>query len=187
MTSSACGTCRGTGEQIASPCHDCRGEGRLRNEQIMTVDVPAGVTHGMELRIEGAGDDGRGGGPPGDLYLALHVPPHTIFERRGQDLLCALDLPVTAAILGAEVEVETLDGTEQISVPAGTQPGALIKIPGKGVPNLGRRGRGDLLVKINVQLPDRLGRRERPLIEELAERRGERERPLKGHLRPPSP
>ena len=187
MTSSTCGTCRGTGEEIASPCRDCRGEGRLRNEQIMTVDVPAGVTQGMELRVEGAGDDGRGGGPSGDLYLALSVQPHPVFERRGQDLLCALELPVSAAILGSEVEVETLDGPHQLSVPAGTQPGSVLKVAGKGVPNLGRRGRGDLLVRVDVQLPDRLGRRERPLIEEFAERRGERERPLKGRLRPPSP
>ena len=185
MTSSTCGTCRGTGQEISSPCHDCRGEGRLRNEQVMTVDVPAGVTDGMELRVEGAGDDGRGGGPSGDLYLALSVEPHPVFERRGHDLLCALELPVSAAILGAEVEVETLDGTEKISVPPGTQPGSVVKVSGKGVPALGRRGRGDLLVRVDVQLPERLGRRERPLIEEFAERRGERERPIKGRLRPP--
>jgi len=108
-----------------------------------------------------------------------------VFERRGHDLLCALELPVSAAILGAEVEVETLDGTEKISVPPGTQPGSVVKVSGKGVPALGRRGRGDLLVRVDVQLPERLGRRERPLIEEFAERRGERERPIKGRLRPP--
>lgn len=187
MTSSTCTTCGGSGEEIANPCHDCRGEGRLKHEQIMTVDVPAGVTHGMELRIEGAGDDGRGAGPSGDLYLALHVPPHPVFERRGQDLLCALDLPVSAAILGAEVQVETLDGTETISIPPGTQPGSVIAVRGKGVPHLGRRGRGDLLVKIDVKLPERLGRRERPLIEEFAERRGERAQPIEGRLKPPSP
>ena len=185
MTSRTCATCRGTGEEIASPCPDCHGEGRLPREQIMTVDVPAGVTHGMELRVEGAGDDGRAGGTSGDLYLALSVQPHPVFERQGQDLLSALDLPMSAAILGADVEVETLDGPATLAVPAGTQPGSVLKLAGKGVPNLGRRGRGDLLVRVDVQVPDRLGRRERPLIEEFAERRGERERPLQGRLRPP--
>ncbi|MGH2711859.1 MAG: molecular chaperone DnaJ [Actinomycetota bacterium] len=185
MTSRTCGTCRGTGEEIASPCRDCRGAGRLPHEQIMTVDVPAGVTHGMELRIEGAGDEGRVGGGTGDLYLALSVSPHPVFERHGQDLLCALELPVSAAILGADIEIETLDGTDTLSVPAGTQPGSVMKVSGKGVPNLGRRGRGDLLVRVDVVVPDRIGRRERPLIEEFAERRGEMERPLKGRLRPP--
>jgi molecular chaperone DnaJ len=183
MTSRTCGTCGGTGEEIATPCRDCRGEGLLRKEQIITVDVPAGVSHGMELRIEGGGDDGRGGGTPGDLYLGLAVEPHPVFERRGQDLLCALELPVSAAILGADVEVETLDGPTTLSVPPGSQPGSVLKVAGKGVPNLGRRGRGDLLVRVDVQVPDRIGRRERPLIEEFAERRGERERPLKGRLR----
>jgi molecular chaperone DnaJ len=187
MTSRACGTCQGTGEEIASPCPECRGGGRLAKEQVMTVDVPAGVTHGMELRVEGAGDDGRAGGSTGDLYLALAVEPHPVFERRGQDLLSALELPVSAAILGAEVEVETLDGPATLSVPAGTQPGSVIKLSGKGVPNLGRRGRGDLLVRVDVTLPDRLGRRERPLIEEFAERRGEHERPMRGRLRPIQP
>ena len=186
MASTTCTTCQGTGEEIPHPCRDCRGQGRLSNEQIMTVDVPAGVTHGLELRIEGAGDDGRGTGPSGDLYLALHIPPHPVFERRGQDLLCALDLPVSAAILGAEVEVATLEGTETISIPPGTQPGSVVAVRGKGVPHLGRRGRGDLLVKIEVQVPERLGRRERPLIEEFADRRGERGQPIQGTLRPPT-
>ena len=185
MTSRTCGTCRGTGEEIPSPCHECHGEGRLPKEQIMTVDVPAGVSHGMELRVEGSGDDGRGKGPSGDLYLALSVEEHPIFERRGQDLLCRLELPASAAILGADVEIETLDGTETLSVPAGTQPGEIVKVSGTGVPNLGRRGRGDIFVRLDVKIPEKLGRRERPLLEEFAERRGERERPLKGQLRPP--
>lgn len=187
MTSRTCGTCQGSGEEIASPCTECRGQGRLSKEQVLNVDVPAGVSPGMELRIEGAADDGRGGGPAGDLYLALSIEPHPVFERHGQDLLCSLALPVTAAILGAEVEVETLDGPDTISVTPGTQPGTIIKLSGKGVPNLGRRGRGDLLIRADVEIPQKVGRRERPLIEEFAERRGERERPLRGRLRPPAP
>lgn len=187
MTSRTCGTCQGSGQEIASPCTECRGQGRLSKEQVMTVDVPAGVSPGMELRVEGAADDGRGGGPPGDLYLALSIEPHPVFERRGQDLLCSLRLPVTAAILGAEVEVETLDGPDTIAIPAGTQPGTVVKLGGKGVPNLGRRGRGDLLVRVDVEIPQKVGRRERPLIEEFAERRGERDRPLEGRLLPPAP
>ena len=187
MTSRTCGTCQGSGEEIASPCSECRGQGRLSKEQVITVDVPAGVSPGMELRVEGVADDGRGGGPAGDLYLALSIEPHPIFERRGQDLLCSLRLPVSAAILGAEVEVETLDGPDTIAIPAGTQPGTVIALPGRGVPNLGRRGRGDLLVRVDVEIPQKIGRRERPLIEEFADRRGERRRPFEGRLRPPAP
>lgn len=184
MTSRTCGTCEGTGEEITSPCLTCRGDGRVPSGRIVTVEVPAGVADGMELRMEGAGEDGRGGGPQGDLYLTLAVDPHPVFERRGQDIVGVLEVPVMAAVVGVEVEVDTLDGPATVTVPPGTRAGTVLRVKGAGVPNLGRRGRGDLLLQVDLDVPAKLGREERRLVEDLAERRGERGT-LRGRLRPP--
>jgi molecular chaperone DnaJ len=184
MTSRLCGTCEGTGEEIASPCRECGGGGRIPTQQTVSVEVPAGVADGMDLRIESGGEDGRGGGPSGDLYLTLAVRPHHVFDRRGQDLVCLLELPMTAAALGADVEVETLDGPATLKVPPGTRAGSVLRLRGKGLPHLGRRGRGDLLLRVDLDVPPRLARKERELLESLADLRDERSRPLKGRLRP---
>jgi molecular chaperone DnaJ len=184
MTSRMCGTCEGTGEEIPSPCRTCRGRGRVPRAEAVSVEVPAGVSDGMELRIETAGEDGLGGGPPGDLYLALAVDPHPVFERRGQDLVAVLELPVSSALLGAEVEVDTLDGPGTLKVPPGTRAGSILRLRGKGVPHLGRRGRGDLLVQVDLDVPERLSRKEREVVQQLADLRRERGSPLKGRLRP---
>jgi molecular chaperone DnaJ len=186
MTSRMCGTCEGTGEEIASPCRTCRGAGRVPAQQTVSVEVPAGVSDGMDLRIEAAGEDGRAGGPTGDLYLTLSVRPHAVFDRRGADLVSVLELPLTAAVLGAEVEVDTLDGPARVRVPPGTRAGAVIEVRGRGVPHLGRRGRGDLLLQVDLDIPERLGRKERDLLRSLAEMRGEAGAPLRGRLRPPA-
>ena len=183
MTSRTCPTCEGTGEEVASPCATCRGDGRLAGEHTVVVEVPAGVADGMELRMEGAAEDGRGGGRPGDLYLALAVDPHPVFERQGQDLVGVLEIPVLAAITGAEFEVDTLDGTAGVSVPPGTRAGTVLRVKDAGVPHLGRRGRGDLVLHVDLDVPRRLPREERRLIEDLADQRGERGR-LRGRLRP---
>ena len=185
MTSRTCPTCEGTGEEIPSPCRSCRGDGRVPAERTISVEVPSGVADGMELRMEGAGEDGRAGGRSGDLYLGLTVDPHPVFERRGQDLVGVLEVPVLAAITGAEVEIDTLDGTATVSVPAGTRAGTVLRVKDAGVPNLGRRGRGDLVLHVDLDVPRRLPREERRVVEELAERRGERGR-LQGRLRPPA-
>ncbi|MGH2673871.1 MAG: molecular chaperone DnaJ [Actinomycetota bacterium] len=183
MTSRTCATCEGTGEEIASPCRSCRGEGRVPAGQTVTVEVPAGVADRMEMRMEGGGEDGRAGGTPGDLYLTLSVDPHPVFERRGQDVVGVLEVPVTSAMVGVEVEVDTLDGPATVKVPAGTRAGSVLRVKGKGVPHLGRRGRGDLVLQVDLEVPHKLGREERRLVEELAERRGEGG-PLRGRLRP---
>jgi molecular chaperone DnaJ len=184
MTSRTCATCQGTGEEIASPCRECRGGGRVPAVETVAVEVPAGVSDGMDLRIEGGGEDGPYGGYPGDLYLTLAVRPHAVFDRRGQDLVARLDLPLTAAVLGSEVEIETLDGPATVKVPPGTTAGSVIRLRGKGVPLLGRRGRGDLLIEVDLDVPAKLPKRERQLLESLAELRGERGAPLRGRLRP---
>jgi molecular chaperone DnaJ len=186
MTSRACSTCEGTGQEIASPCRACGGDGRVPKEQEVQVEVPPGVADGMQLRVEGGGQGGRQGGSPGDLFLSVRVQPHPLFERRGQDLVGTLELPVPLALLGAEVEVETIHGPKVLKVPAGTRAGTVFRVLGGGLPHLGRRGRGDLYVQVDLFLPDRLTRRERALVEELADLQGVRpgRDAVPGRLRP---
>ena len=173
MTARACATCEGTGEEIASRCRDCQGHGRLPVAQTTTVDIPAGVSGGTQLRVASGGEAGRQGGGSGDLYLSLHVKPHPIFERRGDDLVCALSVPLTQAALGAEMEIQTLDGPEKVRIEPGTESGSLLRLRGHGVPHLGRRGRGDLFVSVAVETPMPRSKEERALLERLAEIRGE--------------
>jgi molecular chaperone DnaJ len=188
MTASSCRTCGGTGSEILDPCTRCGGRGRLTAPDTVTVDIPAGVADGLELRVTGAGNAGFEGGPGGDLYVGIRVEPSPAFERRGQDLFAVLDVPLTQAALGAEIEIQTLDGVERVRIEAGTESGELIRLRGKGVPNLNRRGRGDLFVTVHVTVPDDLSRDQRRLLEQLAKARGElatRKDPAAGALRRP--
>jgi molecular chaperone DnaJ len=171
MTSTPCTTCGGTGEEIRDRCEECFGEGRLRGRATVAFDVPAGVQDGMDLRIAGQGNAGIASGPPGDLIVGVHVEPSEAFERRGQDLHGVLDVSITQATLGAEVEVETLDGAERLRIEPGTQSGTILRLRGKGVPNLQRRGRGDLYVTVHIVTPRSLTKEERSLLERLAELR----------------
>ncbi|HET9249644.1 MAG TPA: molecular chaperone DnaJ [Actinomycetota bacterium] len=173
MTAHPCGTCQGTGEEIASPCERCQGRGRVAGRASVPIDVPAGVTDGMELRIAGAGHAGRAGGPAGDLYLSLHVDEDPVFERHGPDVFAVLEVPMVQAALGGDVEIATLDGTERVSIDPGTASGTTVRLKGKGIPNLGRGGRGDLFLTIAVQTPRDLSKDQRRLVEELARSRGE--------------
>jgi len=173
MTAHPCPRCEGTGEEVTSPCERCEGRGRVAAETTVAVDIPAGVSDGMDLRIAGAGHAGRGGGPRGDLYLTLSVREHAVFERSGTDLHTVLEVPMVQAALGAEVEVETLEGVERVDVDAGTQSGATIRLKGQGIPNLGRRGRGDLFLHVQVMTPEPSSKQERRLLEDLARVRGE--------------
>ncbi len=188
VTMRLCATCQGTGEEIAEPCGTCRGEGRVPNMRVVTVEVPGGVTEGMELRVPGAGHAGRAGGPPGDLYVRLRVRPHPVFARRNQDLFAVLEVPLTQATLGADLEVETLDGTERVKLERGTSSGAVIRLKGKGAQHIERRGRGDLFLTVHVATPEVGDKEERRLLERLAELRGEvtsRSDPGRGALRRP--
>jgi molecular chaperone DnaJ len=171
MTAHPCAACEGTGRQILSRCERCRGDGRVAAIRRIPVDVPAGVSDGLELRVSGAGHAGTAGGSAGDLYLTIGVAPHPVFERRGQDLFAVLDVPMVQAALGAELEVPTLDGVERIQIEPGTASGTTLRLRGKGMPNLGRRGRGDLFVTVHVETPTDLSREERRLLERLAELR----------------
>lgn len=186
MTSQPCPTCYGTGEEVLDRCERCFGEGRVRTRRSIPVDVPAGVADGLELRVPGAGNAGRATGPVGDLYLSISVDPSPVFERKGQDLYAVLDVSVSQVSLGADLEVQTVDGPERVRLEAGTESGHVIKLRGKGVPNLGRRGRGDLFLTVHVETPRGLSKQERRLLEELAALRGEDSRKgVSGRLRRP--
>ena len=173
MTASPCATCEGTGQEIPDPCRECKGQGRLRHPATVTVEIPAGVSDGMELRVAGNGHAGVAGGSTGDLFVRLEVEPATRFERRGQDLFAVLDVTVPQVALGADVKVAGIDGTETVRIDPGTESGTIVRLKGKGVPNLNHRGRGDLYVTLHVVTPKGLSREERQLLARLAELRGE--------------
>jgi len=175
MTSRPCPACGGTGSTIPHPCPQCGGEGRVRARRSVPVTVPAGVEDGMRLRLSGAGEVGPGGGPPGDLYVEIRERQHEVFDRQGDDLHCKVTLPMTAAALGTAVTLSTLDGDEVLDIRAGTQPGAVITLRGRGVPHLatGGAGRGNLMVHVDVRTPTRLDGEQEKLVRELARLRGE--------------
>jgi molecular chaperone DnaJ len=174
VTSRTCPECHGVGTRIRHPCPDCAGEGRVRARRTLTVKVPAGVEDGMRLRLSGEGEIGPGGGPPGDLYVEIREREHPIFTRDGDDLHCQVTLPMTAAALGTSVKLETLDGTETLTVKPGTQAGSVLTLRGRGVPHLSRGvGRGDLFVHVDVATPTKLDPEQERLLRELARLRDE--------------
>jgi molecular chaperone DnaJ len=163
-----CPQCGGRGQTIRQACAECRGEGYVRRERRLKVNIPPGVDDGMRLRLANEGQPGSNGGPPGDLYVVLHVKPHPFFRREGNDLHCTVPVNMVQAALGAEIEVPTLEGPEKLKIPEGTQPGAQFRLRHKGVPDVNGAGRGDLWVHIDVRVPTRLTRQQRRLLEELA-------------------
>src|SRR5437588_1892611 len=182
VSSSPCTRCGGTGEEITSPCGDCRGEGRVTEERAYTVDVPAGVDDGSTLRLTGRGAAGARGGGYGDLYVHLRVVAHERFQRHGQDLADVLHLPITQATLGAHLRYDTLDGTEDLVVPSGTQSGRVFRLKGRGVPHLDGRGRGDLLVQVMVDTPTHLAAEQEELLRRFAAARGDEVAPADTRL-----
>ena len=173
VTTTPCPHCRGLGEVIASPCPDCRGDGRRTVQRTLTVEVPAGVDDGSTLRVPGGGPAAPRGGAPGDLLVHLKVAPDERFERSGNDLVTNAHVSLAQAALGAEVEIPTLEGTEVIEVPPGTQFGKVLRLGGRGIPRLQARGRGDLLVHVVVDTPAKLTKEEDELLRRFAELRGE--------------
>jgi len=159
-----CPKCRGTGQLNRSPCKECRGEGRRRAERLLGVKIPAGIEDRMQLRISGEGSGGLGGGPSGDLYVLVRVREHEIFARQGADLLCDLPLSFTHLALGHEAEVPVLGGVSKLKVPAGTQPGEILRIRGKGMPHLRQRGHGDACYRVVLEVPQKLNARQREAL-----------------------
>ncbi|UDY35775.1 molecular chaperone DnaJ [Dermatobacter hominis] len=173
VTATVCRSCGGAGQTIASPCPSCAGEGRIVGDRTYTVDVPQGVDDGSTLRLTGRGAVGPRGGPPGDLYVHLRVTPHQRFSREGDDLVEHLSIGVAQAALGVRLPLETLDGWEDLVVPKGTQSGQSFRLKGRGVPHLGGRGRGDLIVVVDVETPTKLDDEEAELLRQFAALRGE--------------
>jgi molecular chaperone DnaJ len=163
-----CPTCRGTGKVIARPCQACRGAGRVGRERKITAKIPAGIATGQRLRLYGEGEHGSAGGPPGDLYVVVHVQEHSFFHREEDDLYCEMPIPFPTLALGGDVRVPMVNGEDVIRVPAGTQPGTRFKMRGKGMPNVSGRGHGDLYVIARVGVPKKLTKDQRRLLEELA-------------------
>jgi molecular chaperone DnaJ len=173
-----CPQCRGSGRVIDKPCKVCRGSGRHERTSKIKLRVPPGVDTGSRLRSSGNGEAGVRGGPPGDLYIVLHVSPHEIFQRDGDDLLCEVPISFVQAALGAEVEVPTLDGNATIRVQPGTQSGTMFRLKGKGVRNIQGYGFGDLHVRVHVEVPTRLSAAQKSKLLEFAELCNGKESPL---------
>jgi molecular chaperone DnaJ len=163
-----CPRCEGTGRMIEKPCRSCRGAGRLEVTTKVTLRIPPGVDTGSRLRSAGNGEGGLRGGPPGNLYVVLHVRSHEMFERDGDDLLCEVPISFVQAALGAELEVPTLTGRAQIRIPSGTQSGTVFRIRGRGVKNVQGHGQGDLHVRVNVEVPTHLNAAQRAALVEFA-------------------
>ncbi len=182
-TTQPCPTCRGYGTVIPNPCVECAGDGRVRSNRTINVKIPAGVNTGNRIHLAAHGEVGPGGGPAGDLYVELQVAPHEVFKRDGDDLEVVVRIPMTAAALGTQVNVATLEAdlvdadpdstSVQLGVPAGTQSGTRIAVDGKGVPRLRSNGRGQLGVTLLVQTPTRIDDEQRELLRQLAELREE--------------
>ena len=163
-----CGQCRGRGRVITKPCDTCRGAGRTPHERKLTVKIPAGISTGQRLRLQGEGELGDRGAPPGDLYVVIHVGEHEFFRRDGDDLLCAVPVPYPTMVLGGDVSIPTLNGDARVAVPKGTQAGTRVRLKGKGMPNVSGRGRGDLFVELMVDTPRQVSKDQRALLEQLA-------------------
>jgi molecular chaperone DnaJ len=173
VTASPCSRCGGLGQIVTTPCATCRGEGRVTSDKSYQVDVPAGVDSGSTLRLTGRGAVGPRGGASGDLYVHLRVAPHERFVRDDHDLVTEVPISIAQAALGTQIELETLDGTEHLVVPPGTQPGREFVLRQRGVPHLRGRGRGDLRARVRVDIPTKLTDDEVDLLTRYADGRGE--------------
>ncbi len=175
---SACPECRGTGETVSDPCPSCRGEGRVQRDSRIKLRIPAGVDTGTRLRSSGNGDGGVRGGEAGDLYVFLHVRDHDVFERDGSDLFCEVPLPFSVAALGGELKVPSLDGQSSIKIPAGTQGGTVFRLREKGIQSLSTKRRGDLHVRVQVEVPTKLNGDQQDKLRAFAASIGDHNSPM---------
>jgi len=168
--STTCPECGGEGFKPEKPCNVCKGEGRITGKEYVKVFIPAGVDTNQVIKVEGKGEAGRRAGKPGDLYVRIFVKPHSVFQRKGDDLYVKIPISLTQAVLGGEAEMSTLDGTKiLINIPAGTESGKILKISGKGVPRFSSYGRGNMYVELVVKIPKKLTKKQKELLEKLKE------------------
>ncbi len=173
MTARPCPQCQGFGTTIPHPCTECSGDGRVRTRRTLTVEVPPGVDSGTRIQLSGEGEVGPNGGPAGDLFVEIVVQPHEFFERRGDELHCLVTVPMTAAALGTQMSLATLDGPVEVEISAGTQSGETLTVRGHGAARLRTTGRGDLHVHLAVQTPTALDDEQQTLLRQLADLRAE--------------
>lgn len=164
----ACPACHGKGSLVVTPCRQCRGSGRRRKERVVTVKIPAGIEDGQAIRIAGEGEPGRDGTVRGDLHAYVRIAPHPFLERQGRDLLCRMPISFTQAALGARVEVPTMTGKAELSIPRGTQHGQVFRLRGLGLPGLRSSRQGDLLVQVLIEIPKKLSKHQEQLLREFA-------------------
>ena len=174
-TSSPCPKCGGKGRIIHQPCKDCRGSGMMRKKKTIQASIPAGIDNGQTISIRGQGNAGRNGGPAGDLLITITVRPHELFRREGTSVLCEAPITFTQAVLGAELEIPTIDGKVKYTLPEGTQSGTTFRLKGKGIPSINGRGRGDQYVTVYIETPRNLNKEQREALKKFAAAMGEDE------------
>jgi len=174
MTTSTCPICRGRGKVVDVPCTECHGGGRVQKKRKIKIKVPAGIESNSRMRVAGEGEHGTSGGPPGDLFVDIYVKPHKTFKRMGNDILVENDISFTQATLGDEIIVSTVDGKVKLKVPAGTQTGATFRVRNKGMPYIHGHGQGDLHVRMNVKVPNKLSHKQKEVLREFARLSGEK-------------
>jgi molecular chaperone DnaJ len=167
MIQTTCHKCRGAGEVISRPCHECRGHGHVRKAKKINVKIPPGVEDGMRLILRGEGEAGEHGGPPGDLYVIVSVRRHELFERAGDDVIFKLPVSFPHAALGTKLTVPTLYGNEEVEIPSGIETGEMVRLKGKGFPNVHSKKKGDQIIEVFVKTPKKLSKRQRELLEEF--------------------
>ena len=172
-TSSPCPKCGGKGRIIHPPCKDCRGSGMVRKKKTIQASIPAGIDNGQTISIRGQGNAGKNGGPAGDLLITITVRPHELFRREGTSVLCEAPITFTQAVLGAELEIPTIDGKVKYTLPEGTQSGTTFRLKGKGIPSINGRGRGDQYVTVYIETPKNLNKEQEEALKKFAETMGE--------------
>ncbi|MBD5148511.1 MAG: molecular chaperone DnaJ [Oscillibacter sp.] len=172
-TSSPCPKCGGKGKIIHQPCKDCRGAGSVRKRKTIQASIPAGIDNGQTISIRGQGNAGKNGGPAGDLLITITVRPHEIFRREGTSVLCEAPITFAQAVLGAELEIPTIDGKVKYTLPEGTQSGATFRLKGKGIPAINGRGRGDQYVTVYIETPRNLNKEQKEALKKFAETMGD--------------
>ena len=172
-TTTPCSACGGKGKIIRQPCPDCKGTGALRRRKTIKASIPAGIDNGQTISIRGQGNAGRNGGPTGDLLITITVRPHELFRREGTSVLCEAPITFTQAVLGAELEIPTIDGKVKYDLPEGTQSGTTFRLKGKGIPAINGRGRGDQYVTVYIETPRNLNKEQKEALKKFAESVGD--------------